>query len=332
MTRLRLLSCALAFFFSLILFACGGASTSLSPTRAPRVTADASAGEISPIPSSINFGNLQVSERKSFTETLGNSGKAALTISKIVALGAGFSFSGINPPETLSPGQTVTFAITYSPTVIGESRGTLAVESNASDSSLRIRLTGSAFLPGHLSVSRTSMNFGNVVIGSSRTETATLYASGGPVTVSATVSNGEFAIAGASLPFNIPSGGTASLKLIFSPQSPSTSAGVLALNNSGNDPVLRVPITGTGSPSSQHSATLDWAPSTSGSVIGYNVYRGNRSGGPYSRINSALDSSTIANDYNISPGQTYYYVVTAVNSDLTESAYSNEASAVIPSP
>jgi hypothetical protein len=160
----------------------------------------------------------------------------------------------------------------------------------------------------------------------------TLYASGGPVTVSATVSNGEFAIAGASLPLNIPSEGTASLKLIFSPQSPGTSAGVLALTNGGNDPVLRVPITGAGSPSSQHNATLDWDPSTSGSVIGYNVYRGNRSGGPYSRINSALDTSTTANDYNVSPGQTYYYVVTAVNSDLTESAYSNEASAVIPSP
>jgi hypothetical protein len=301
-------------------------------TRAPLVTADESAGKISPIPPSINFGNLQVSERKSFTETLENSGQAALTISKIVALGAGFSFSGINPPVTISPGQTVTFAITYSPTVIEESRGTLAVESNASHSSLRISLTGSAFLPGHLTASPTSMNFGNVVIGSSRTETATLYASGGPVTVSGTrVSNAEFAIAGASLPFNIPSGGTASVKLIFSPQSPGTSAGVLALNNSGNAPVLRVPITGTGSPSSQHSATLDWAPSTSGNVIGYNVYRGNRSGGPYSRINSALDSSTTANDYNVSPGQTYYYVVTAVNSDLTESAYSNEASAVIPS-
>jgi len=330
-TRLRLLSCALAFFFSLILFACGGAYAPM--TRATLVTADESAGEISPIPSSIDCGNLQVSERKSFTETLGNSGQAALTISKIVALGAGFGFSGINPPVTLGPGQTVTFAITYSPTVSGESRGTLAVESNASDSSLRIRLKGSAFLPGHLTVSPTSMNFGNVVIGSSRTETATLYASGGPVTVSATrVSNGEFAIAGASLPFNIPSGGTASLKLIFSPQSPGTSAGVLALNNSGNDPVLRVPTTGAGSPSSQHSATLDWAPSTSGSVIGYNVYRGNRSGGPYSRINSALDSSTTANDYNVSPGQTYYYVVTAVTSDLKESAYSNEASGVIPSP
>ena len=38
-----------------------------------------------------------------------------------------------------------------------------------------------------------------------------------------------------------------------------------------------------------------------------------------------------ATDDHVAAGQTYYYVVTTVNSDLEESVYSNQASAVIPS-
>jgi fibronectin type 3 domain-containing protein len=76
--------------------------------------------------------------------------------------------------------------------------------------------------------------------------------------------------------------------------------------------------------------TLNWNPSA-GSVDGYNLYRGTVSGGPYTRINSALDTSTTAVDNTVISGQTYYYVVTAV-AGSKESAYSNQATAAIPTP
>jgi uncharacterized repeat protein (TIGR03803 family) len=75
---------------------------------------------------------------------------------------------------------------------------------------------------------------------------------------------------------------------------------------------------------------LSWNPSIS-SVAGYNVYRSSVSGGPYSKINSSLVAATSYADVNVQPGQTYFYVTTAVNSAGVESAYSNQASAVIPS-
>jgi len=81
----------------------------------------------------------------------------------------------------------------------------------------------------------------------------------------------------------------------------------------------------------QHSATLTWTASTSG-VAGYNVYRGVQSGGPYTRINSVLEAPTNYVDNTVQPGCTYYYVVTAVDSNGLESAYSNEVVAVIPIP
>ena len=62
-------------------------------------------------------------------------------------------------------------------------------------------------------------------------------------------------------------------------------------------------------------------------IVGYNVYRGSQSGGPYTKINTVLQAST-----NVSGGQTYYYVTTAVDANSVESAHSNEAQAVIPFP
>ena len=81
---------------------------------------------------------------------------------------------------------------------------------------------------------------------------------------------------------------------------------------------------------SQHHVNLSWAASSS-SVAGYDIYRGTHIGGPYSKVDS-LDSATSFSDSSVLAGQTYYYVVTGVNLQGTESAYSGEAKAVIPSP
>jgi fibronectin type 3 domain-containing protein len=60
------------------------------------------------------------------------------------------------------------------------------------------------------------------------------------------------------------------------------------------------------------------------------VYRGTAQAGPFSEINTALDSTTNYTDYTVAAGTTYYYVTTEVNAQGEESAYSNEVQAVIP--
>ena len=75
---------------------------------------------------------------------------------------------------------------------------------------------------------------------------------------------------------------------------------------------------------------LSWNASTSQDVIGYNAYRSTTSGGPYTKLNSGLISSTNYNDQPVQSGYTYYYVTTAVNSQGQESVYSNEAAATVP--
>jgi fibronectin type 3 domain-containing protein len=74
---------------------------------------------------------------------------------------------------------------------------------------------------------------------------------------------------------------------------------------------------------------LTW--NASNNAVGYNVYRGTVSGGPYSVITS-LDGTTAYTDNTVASGQTYYYVATAVDSNSNESGYSNQTQAAIPNP
>ncbi len=90
-------------------------------------------------------------------------------------------------------------------------------------------------------------------------------------------------------------------------------------------------LNGTGVAQQAHSVYLSWDPGD-GNAVGYNIYRSTVQTGPFSEINSALDSSTNYTDYTVVSGKTYYYVTTEVNDQGQESGYSNEVKAVIPSP
>ena len=61
-------------------------------------------------------------------------------------------------------------------------------------------------------------------------------------------------------------------------------------HNASNTPMVET-LTGPGTATASHSVGLDWNPSPS-AVVGYNVYRGAKSGGPYTKVNPVLNAST----------------------------------------
>jgi fibronectin type 3 domain-containing protein len=67
-------------------------------------------------------------------------------------------------------------------------------------------------------------------------------------------------------------------------------------------------------------------------VVGYFVYRGTISGGPYERLERNPSGPPTFADMTVEAGQTYYYVVTSTTADHLESAYSKEVFATIPKP
>jgi hypothetical protein len=282
-------------------------------------------------PASQSFGNVATGSIKTLSQTLTNSGGSAVTISQVSPSGTGFSFSGINPPVTLSAGQSFTFNVSFTPTVSGSAGGSLAITSNGSNPNLTIALSATGVAPGLLTVNPGSINFGNVNVGTSVAQTGTLTASTGSVSVSsAGITSSEFTLSGISLPLTITAGSSASFTVTFAPQASGTASANLGFVSNASNPTATQALTGNGTAPVQHSVALAWNASTSSNVTGYNIYRGTISGGPYTRINSSLNPSTNDTDSSVQSGQTYYYVVTAVDSSANESSYSNEVPAVIP--
>jgi hypothetical protein len=75
---------------------------------------------------------------------------------------------------------------------------------------------------------------------------------------------------------------------------------------------------------------LLWKKSRESDLAGYNVYRSTTPGSGYQKLNSSLISVPKYIDKNVENGNTYYYVVTAVNKAGRESGYSNEVKVTVP--
>jgi fibronectin type 3 domain-containing protein len=127
-------------------------------------------------------------------------------------------------------------------------------------------------------------------------------------------------------------GQTATLSVTFTPASTGNVTGSITITSNTQNSPITVALQASGVPAGAHLATLSWNASPS-PVNGYFIYRGTSSGGPYTPLNlSSLDASTTYTDSSVQAGQSYYYVVKAVDSNNVQSAPSNEVSATIPSP
>ena len=299
----------------------------------PLTGAGASAGILSANPTSNSFGSVQVGSSASQYQSVTNSGGSNVNISQANVSGSGFSISGLNLPITLTPGQSYTFSTVFAPTSSGTASGSIAIVSDASNSSLTIALSGTATASGQLLLSPTTLDFGSITVGQNKSLTATLGASGSSVTVSsASTSNPEFSLNGVSFPMALAAGQSAPVSVTFTPQSSGTASGSISFSsNALTNPTIET-LTGAGVTAPQHQVQLSWGASSSSGVTGYNVYRGSVSGGPYTKINLALIVGTTYSDSSVQAGKTYFYVTTALNGSGTESAYSNEVQATVPSP
>ena len=277
-------------------------------------------------PPSLAFGNVQTGSTSTLPVVLTNSGTSGITISEDeVKGGPGFSFSGLNLPLSLAPGESFTFGATFTPQSAGPVSGALRV-SNPKNTVVKVLLTGVGKAAGQLTIAPVNMNFGNVVDGSSASQTGTLTASGASVTISsASNSNSEFSLGGLLFPVTLAAGQSASFTVTFSPQNSGAASANLTFSSNATSAATAT-LAGTGIP--PYTVSLSWDASSS-AVVGYNVYRGRKTGGPYTKI-FAVDPNTSYTDNTVAGGHTYYYVTTAVSSAGEESAYSNQVQAVIP--
>ena len=83
------------------------------------------------------------------------------------------------------------------------------------------------------------------------------------------------------------------------------------------------------SPPMPHAVSLFWRASLDSHIVSYSMYRSTVSGSSYGLSASAIGGLTFI-DQSVQSGTTYYYVITAVDDQGRESAFSNETMAAIP--
>jgi hypothetical protein len=205
-------------------------------------------GSLSASPASVSFGNVQIGTSQTQSDSVSNTGGTSLTVTQATPTGAGFTITGLSLPLTLSPGQSASFSVVFSPQTAGSVTGNLAITNSASSTPLNIALSGTAVTAGNLTGSPTSISYGNVQIGIAQTQTETLKNSGGEnITISqATTTGAGFSYTGLSLPLTLVPNQSTTFGVVFTPAIAGAANGNLSITVSGSSTTLDVALSGTG--------------------------------------------------------------------------------------
>jgi Abnormal spindle-like microcephaly-assoc'd, ASPM-SPD-2-Hydin len=290
-------------------------------------------GTLSATPSSVNFGSVALGLTNSQSISLTNTGSANVQISRASITGAGFRLSGLSDSTIISPGASVTCSVYFRPSSATSFSATATIVSNASNSALSISLSGTGTAASSiLAANPTSLSFGNVAVGASTTLNLTLTNSGNlSITIyKITASTAAFTTSGIPAGLILAPSQSATMAVTYSPSSVSNASSTVSISYSLSTSPLKISVSGSGVQVSPGSVSLGWQASVSPGVIGYYVYRGSISGGPYTALNSSPNSSTQYMDATVLSGSTYYYVVTSVDSSNMQSSFSAQVKASIP--
>jgi len=209
--------------------------------------------ELQPSASTLNFGLVPDGSKDSLTLTLTSAGTSSVTLTAGSITGAGFSIPMEVFPVTLAPGQTLAIPVTFAPVINGAVVGKLTIDSNSTTgTSTVVTLDGSGVTPPDpkLALSATTLPFGSVADGTSKSLTLTLSSTGiTSVTVSsASITGTGFSIQTTGLPATLSPGQKLTLSVNFAPATAGAVTGTLTLNSNsttGSSSVVTLSGTGT---------------------------------------------------------------------------------------
>ena len=284
---------------------------------------------------SIEFANQDVGSASApQSATLTNVGDASLTISGIEVTGsnaADFTLTD-NCGSSLAPSDQCKLTVTFKPSSAGTRTASVIFADNAAGNPQTVNLDGTGIAPA-VSLSATSLSFGTQAVAiTSAAETVTLTNSGSaPLSISnlavVGANLGDFAEIADTCRGSVAAGGTCTIGVTFTPSVGGERTAALSITDNAPRSPQTVSLSGAGS----HDVILSWTASGTSGNVAYNVYRGITSGGENSTpLNTTPINDTTYVDESVASGTTYYYVVTAVNSNGVQSAASGETEATVP--
>jgi hypothetical protein len=324
-------------------FLCTAILSGCASVTADKSSASLVPAKISVVPAEVSFNSVVVGQKNSQAIKITNTTTAPISLQHLRASGSGFILSPVPTPLLLAPGKHTNLNIIFAPSAATQSAGSLVIYSSDLKAPITVPLSGAGEKPvATLAASPSAINFGAHAVKSSTSQSVTLKNTGN-ISVSlntVALSGAVFSISGLVNGVSLSPGQALNFQVWFHPTSTGSSSTTVTLSSASLSAPVKLALSGsasattsTSTPSSvvSHSVSLDWNPSSS-TVVGYHIYRGTSSSGPFSRITGSLIGSLNYLDAGVEAGAEYFYVVTAVEASGAESAFSNVVFAAIPNP
>ena len=206
---------------------------------------------LSASPTSLAFGNVNAGVTSSKSVTLTNNGTGNVTITLITVNGKDLTTNGVTAPATLTPGQTQTMNVAFTPTAQETVSGNITL-TNSQGINTVVAVSGTGVQAG-ISLTPSSANFGSVTVGATNSQTIQIGNTGnGVLTITqANVTGTGFSVAGLTLPLSINPGLTSTFNAQYQPATAGSASGSISIvSNAAVSPSV-VTLTGTGVPATE---------------------------------------------------------------------------------
>ena len=221
----------------------------------------------------MNFGNVNVGQTLDQTVTITNQGSSGTLTGNVGALSFPFSVVSGGGAFSLTPGQSQSVVVRFSPTAIGPFSGTLAITHNAGNQSSPVNVPlsgiGVHVSPGPINISmvHVCVDFGSGAVGQIFDQTLTITnqaSSTGTLAGNVGVPSPPFSVVSGSGPFSLTPGQSKPVVVRFSPMATGPFSGTLSINhNAGNqNSPINVPLSGTGIPQNPGAINISVTPSS----------------------------------------------------------------------
>jgi hypothetical protein len=223
-----------------ILSGCAGLANTSNTNLTPE--------EVQITPAALTFPNVSVGQSATQLATVTNTGTQPVSITQLSSSSAEFTTSGIATPMTLAPGQSAQFKVAFKSSTSGSVSGTLSAMTSRGNGS-KVKLNGNTGKSAsQLSLSTSSLRFGNVLVDGTSTQAVTLKNSGtSDVNISQlAVSGVGFSVSGVAAPVTLPAGQSMALQATFAPTSAGAANGSVTITSDALTANSNVSLSGTG--------------------------------------------------------------------------------------
>ncbi len=267
-------------------------------------------------PSSINFGSQRVSTTgTAITATLSNTGNATLVISALGVTGANaadFQISSSPPlPISISPGQSTTVGLKFSPTATGARSASLSITNNNTGTPFALPLNGTGTVPA-VALDPDHLSFTGQALGTTSDPKAVTLTNTGTAPLLLTTINisgtnaSEFSLQAGALPMTIAAGDRTVIQVRFTPQGSGVRTASLTISSDAPGSPHTVPLSGSSVLATLQlsTSTMDFGTRPVGSTSSPSTLTITSSGSGDLIVSSITIEGANASDFSVTGGAT----------------------------